>query len=565
MNKIIILISLFLNFLFGYVVCLNENNQKSQNLIIPTYSIKLKSDGEYLVYSGNDTLSIAQASYTNEMMSIGWGYISITTNPKYNDSLQIEAAGYLEGYLSYEMIWQNWNNMMVNQNANNSFGNDIISWAKENILYMNQQIQLNQNDPYWINVNLVLQQLNGLTNGYSDANQNPDRQLSLMDFILLNMNVEIYDIMNSLKNNSSSFYQQPNNNSFDNNQHCSALIKLTDDLTELYTGHTTWSDYYQMVRMIKSYNFRFSKLVAAKSNTTMFSGYPGVLMSVDDFYMLDSKLVVLETTNGIKDNDSELFKLIKPQSVLTWIRIIVTNRIAHSGKSWCEIFEKENSGTYNNQWMIVDYNKFIKGVRVQDGTLYVFEQLPGYVEYADVTNILRTGYWPSFNVPYFETISNMSGFNYQSSSSDSSSSSGSIAYEQYPRSQIFRRDSNKVYSISDFQAFMRYNDFQNDPLAYGDPGNQISSRFDLITPQNNASAAGGIDSKVTSLELINQFLMIAQSGPTHDQEPPFSWSSENWKNKYPTIGQPDTFDFEWVTFSTTSFGSFPSASNEKNY
>ncbi|KAN0012252.1 hypothetical protein ACTFIU_007550 [Dictyostelium citrinum] len=549
MKKInIIFISLFLCFLLDYVISLPT-----------TYSIKLSPSGKYIVYAGNDTSSIAQAAYTNEMMSIGWGYLSISTNPQYSDSLQIEAAGYIEGYLSYEMIWQNWINMMVNQNGMKEFPNDIINWAKENILYMNQQIELNPNDPYWINVNLVLLQLNGLANGYSDANQITDRQLSLMDFILLNMDIEIGDIMNSLNNKSSpsSFYQSKQQNKikshvFNNNEHCSALIKLTDDLSELYTGHTTWSAYYQMVRMIKSYNFKFSNSVASKSNTTMFSGYPGVLMSIDDFYMLDSKLVVLETTNGIENSDSELFKLIKPQSVLTWIRIIVTNRIAHSGKSWCEIFERENSGTYNNQWMIVDYNKFIKGVKVQDGTLYVFEQLPGYVEYADVTNILRTGYWPSFNVPYFETISNMSGFNDQSSSGDEDY----IAYEQYPRSQIFRRDSNKIYSITDFQAFMRYNDFQNDPLAYGDAGNQISSRFDLNT--QNADAAGGIDSKVTSLELINQFLIIAQSGPTHDQEPPFSWSSLNWKNQYPTIGQPDTFDFEWVTFSTTSFEPFSS-------
>jgi hypothetical protein len=36
---------------------------------------------------------------------------------------------------------------------------------------------------------------------------------------------------------------------------------------------------------------------------------------------------------------------------------MVSNRLATDGKEWTKIFEKFNSGTYNNQWMIIDYNK----------------------------------------------------------------------------------------------------------------------------------------------------------------------------------------------------------------
>lgn len=43
--------------------------------------------------------------------------------------------------------------------------------------------------------------------------------------------------------------------------------------------------------------------------------------------------------------------------VLEWIRSIVANRLATDGTEWADIFSKFNSGTYNNQWMIVDYNK----------------------------------------------------------------------------------------------------------------------------------------------------------------------------------------------------------------
>ena len=36
---------------------------------------------------------------------------------------------------------------------------------------------------------------------------------------------------------------------------------------------------------------------------------------------------------------------------------MVSNRLATSSSSWANIFEKFNCGTYNNQWMILDYNK----------------------------------------------------------------------------------------------------------------------------------------------------------------------------------------------------------------
>eukprot|EP01132_Coremiostelium_polycephalum_P005003 gene5003-6229_t len=517
----------------------------SQTSSIPTYSIVLKNPGGFVVYSGNDTNSIAQAAYTNQMMSTGWGYIAITTNPSFEDSIQASAAGYIEGYLSQEMIWQTWLNMYVNEYNNQPIPDVVLNWANDNIDYVNQQVNDNPSDPYWIHMSLIFTQLSSMADGYNDATQDPNQKLSFLEFVLMNMDGDMGDISTALNISVGSTYKSSLSwrPLIKKNEHCSGLIKLTDDLTELYAAHTSWSSYFEMLRMFKSYNFKYS--TTAHSHLVMFSGYPATLASEDDFYILDSRLVVLETTNGLNNNN--LYNLITPQSVLTWMRAIVANRMAKDGPSWCKTFALQNSGTYNNQWMIVDYKKFIPGVKLGDGTLYVLEQIPNYVEYADVTNILRTGYWPSYNVPYFENIFNMSGFN-------DTGSSDYEPYEQDPRGQIFRRDANKVYSLSDFQAIMRYNDFQNDPLSQGDAANQISSRFDLnpVTAQDY-DAFGGIDSKVTSLSLLNQMIVVAQSGPTHDQQVPFSWSSANWTLEYPTVGMPDTYNFPWITFTDTSF------------
>ncbi len=44
-----------------------------------------------------------------------------------------------------------------------------------------------------------------------------------------------------------------------------------------------------------------------------------------------------------------IYDVITPRSILSWMRVMVANRMASSGKQWIEVFSKYNSGTYNNQ------------------------------------------------------------------------------------------------------------------------------------------------------------------------------------------------------------------------
>jgi len=56
--------------------------------------------------------------------------------------------------------------------------------------------------------------------------------------------------------------------------------------------------------------------------------------------------------------------------------------------------------------MIVDFNKFTPGQELQNGTLWVIEEMPGLVVGADQTDTLwRLGYWPSFNIPFYPEVS----------------------------------------------------------------------------------------------------------------------------------------------------------------
>jgi len=295
----------------------------------------------------------------------------------------------------------------------------------------------------------------------------------------------------------------------------------------------------------KHYYFNLSAADTV-SRRVSFASYPALLSSEDDFYILTSQLVVMETTNSVFN--LSLYDAITPSTVVSWIRAIVANRMANSGKEWVSIMKKYNSGTYNNQWIVVDYKLFKAGQQVlSPGTVWIGSQLPGYWEDADVTSVInQQGYWPSYNIPYFKDIFVMAGYN------EMVKRYGNYwTYNGYPRAQIFKQRQGQVDDLQSLQTLMRYNDWQNDPLALGCPVNMIACRADL-TPGNGTAACpsgafGAVNGKITSSSMVPSFQASIIGGPTHDTQPVFEWteqvSEKFWQTKH--YGQPETFDFDW--------------------
>lgn len=61
---------------------------------------------------------------------------------------------------------------------------------------------------------------------------------------------------------------------------------------------------------------------------------------------------------------------------------------------------------YNYWW----FNCFICRKKPEEGTLYVLEQIPGYIRFEDQTAVLKQQtYWASYNVPFYSDVFNMSG------------------------------------------------------------------------------------------------------------------------------------------------------------
>jgi len=378
----------------------------------------------------------------------------------------------------------------------------------------------------------VIQQLQGLTDGYN-KNCVKGQELSIIDQILQNADGDLEDLVPAVTGSQPAQYPF--------NSHCSALIKPTADKQELFSAHTTWSTFSDMLRTYKIYTLNL-KNPAVIGNTVSFSSYPAYLGSVDDFYITNSGLSVIETTNGVFN--TSLYQYIVEESVLSWIRVIVANRMAQDGESWTKIFSKYNSGTYNNQWIITDYKKFDPNAKLRLGTLWILEQIPGYCESADVTNIMETqGYWPSYNVPYFPYIYNISGF-YQMYIQYGNA----YSYSKCPRAQIFARDQSTVNSLDHMKFIMRYNGWPWDSPSLNSPGHSISSRYDLT--QENAAAFGGVDSKLTSYQYMKTVTAEGISGPTYYQQKVFDW--RDWPT-VPHMGMPNRYDFVWNSFVPVSF------------
>ncbi|XP_069848073.1 putative phospholipase B-like 2 [Dipodomys merriami] len=513
------------------------------------------ASGQLRLVDGLHPGAVAWANLTNAIRETGWAFLELGTNGSYNDSLQAYAAGVVEASVSEELIYMHWMNTVVNYcgpfEYEVGYCEKLKSFLEANLAWMQAEMEQQVNSTYWHQVRLTLLQLKGLEDSYEGRVAFPTEKFTIkpLGFLLLQLSGDLEDLEPALnKSNSKPVLGSGS---------CSALVKLLPGHRDLLVAHNTWNSYQNMLRVIKKYWLQFREGPAEDQplipgSKQVFSSYPGTIFSCDDFYILGSGLVTLETTIGNKN--PALWKYVQPEGcVLEWVRNIVANRLAVDGDSWTDTFKRFNSGTYNNQWMIVDYNVFLPGgPSVTSRVLTILEQIPGMVVIADKTQELyHATYWASYNIPSSETVFNASGLR------ELVAQYGDwFSYDKSPRAQIFQRDHSLVRDMHSMIRLMRYNNFLHDPLSLCeacDPKpngeNAISARSDL-NPANGSypfqalrqRSHGGIDAKVTSMSLAKALGLLAVSGPTWDQVPPFQWSSSPFPDVL-HMGQPDLWKF----------------------
>uniref|UniRef100_A0A674P7Q1 Phospholipase B-like n=1 Tax=Takifugu rubripes TaxID=31033 RepID=A0A674P7Q1_TAKRU len=464
----------------------------------------LEQEGDAYGYF-NDTLS-----------STGWSVLEIRagygTTPE-TDEVIFFLAGYLEGFLTAQQMMDHHTNMFP-QLIHDSKTLDLVhrflvkqdSWARE-------QVKLNKSsDPLWRHVGFIIAQMDGLQAGLADWAKTKGKQvpLSLFDIQFLNAVGDLLDLIPALASSSGHLlrYKRPGMG------HCSALIKMLPGFENLLFAHSSWYTYAATMRIYKHWDFRITEPHTATGKLS-FSSYPGFLMSLDDFYLLGSGLMMTQTSNDVFN--STLFDTVTPNSLFAWQRVRLAHSLARSGEEWAKTFSKYNSGTYNNQYMVLDRSKVQLGHNVDDGALTVVEQIPGLVEFSDQTQALRRGYWPSYNIPFHPNIYALSGYGemWEKRGED-------FSYDLCPRAKIFRRDQAGVKDLDSLKHIMRFNEYKSDPYSKGDPCKSICCRGDL--KPRKASPSGCYDTKVTDFFMAGKFRAEAINGPTTQNGlPPFAW------------------------------------------
>lgn len=228
----------------------------------------------------------------------------------------------------------------------------------------------------------------------------------------------------------------------------------------------------------------------------------GFLMSLDDFYLLGSGLMMTQTTNNVFN--STLFDTVTPNSLFAWQRVRLAHSLAHSGEEWAKTFSKYNSGrsdaeftAVNNKYMMLLILLFMQGrtttstwcwteVKSSWVTTLMMALWPSWSRslgwwnsltklrlYAEVTappslsffcllshlsqffsglDTHVTGYWPSYNIPFHPNIYALSGYGemWEKRGED-------FSYDLCPRAKIFRRDQAGVKDLDSLKHIMRFN------------------------------------------------------------------------------------------------------------
>ncbi len=626
----------------------NERSLFTLNEEVLSGSVMISLQGELSFsnefYEENDSTKlkgrklIARAKYTKSLGQIGWSRLYIETFDSASAEIQSWAAGFLEGKLCANEILDFYKNLVGIHSKEASYLKDVFDYYKkveESIRFRTSKSHLasitkGQDLEYWISVAMVQAQSDGLLAGYNTIMKT--QPLSFAQIYFINADGEVPELLSvfkykkesqtgyrsysfresNLRNEKNKFSktylkehfgtEDPEMvwNQLMQKSHCSALIKLLPDssgsIKDVAVGHTTWDSYSEMHRIFKMYKFSFTMYDGVKKDSTIsFSSYPGTLTSTDDFYLLNKQIVVLETTLEMLDRSLYGRKIPDAnEHVPNYIRILVSNRLARSGKEWTDIFQRNNGGTYNSQWMVLDYGRFDNGLdsnkfnsfdissqngptnkesifanfhdsrskTVQDvhlnnlsnfmssfsfkqretlneGFFFVLEQIPGYIEVKDMTkHLLEKGFWASYNRPYFEKIYKDAGYY------DMMRHYGSTySYDDNPRAQLIKSRVNLIKDLDDFRALMQLN--QN--TKKDDHINTISPRYDLASNAELRRPAGGIDTKVVNLRMAQEQTVFAISGPSiQGGSPPFNWS--DWPHE-PHYGLPEYWNFSWVEFN----------------
>jgi hypothetical protein len=158
--------------------------------------------------------------------------------------------------------------------------------------------------------------------------------------------------------------------------------------------------------------------------------------------------------------------------------------VTDNGDNWTSTFIRENSGSYNNEYIVVDTKLMAKPL--PSGFLWMIQQMPGLWNRTDVTAELnQRGYYQSINTPR-ENTSIWFWADYPGEQRKEPKRAEFWSFHGQIQEKIIERDAKNITSYWDFRRFMRFNNYTMDPIfiinqttGERELGQGIMARYDL--------------------------------------------------------------------------------------
>ncbi len=274
------------------------------------YSLRGPLPGEFYAASAEFSDSTNHKS--------NFGQLTVRSSSNFSDDKQLFAAGFSEGYLTAVRIFQQYNNMLCEIDCTGNRPKEVEDFFIIQDAWVRTQVEKNPTSTYWNYLGSLMEQFDGQRAGYAASDFGQAHPLDRWAFMLLNGIGDLFDVIPAVvPNRKPDFHAMTYveaKSYLTRAGHCSALVRVTDDLSDILVGHNSWYVYSAMLRIFKTYRFDLHNR-QQRSSAISFSSYPGMLSSLDDFYMMaDSNLIMVQTTNNVFN--ASLWDLIVPQSLL---------------------------------------------------------------------------------------------------------------------------------------------------------------------------------------------------------------------------------------------------------